>query len=286
MEEMIYTLLIIVTNSIVTIMFYKRMKLNFKKHLNEYVNYISKIETRLARPFEDFDPLGSAKEDWVVVTSSNREDKLVQTVQSIKAYEPDIKILVVDNGSNISTLNMLYELFQEKSIDKILLNQNADIPQWQKSFSMAQALKVLSLESIKSISWVDDDIKIYKPWIKDAEQIINQNRDHNIKIVNCMIDDLQEENHPTIKEIYFQDHKVKLKKSLNGAFFFTPVEFFKEAGMPPIAEGISSASVEDWYYSRQLQGRGWYAATIDCAVHLGYNESEREKLFNGKIKIR
>jgi len=250
-----------------------------KEQKDEFINYISQIERRISKPFKNFHNVHEESYAWVVVTSYNRHEDLKKTILSIRENEPDVKILVVDNGSDTETIELLYLLKKEAVIDKLLLNTKADVPQWQKSFSMAQAMNVLSVEHIQGgITWIDDDVIVKKPWIKISELIIEKLHKENIKIITCHNDQLQERFHPTEAIIPFHGYSIHLKSTFNGSFFYTPLSFLEIAGLPPFSEGYSAASVEDCYYSRRLMSYGWKVATIDCSTHIGYTNSHREKL--------
>ena len=77
---------------------------------------------------------------------------------------------------------------------------------------------------------------------------------------------------------FLNDEEILIKSSFNGAFFMLRLQDLMELGYPPINEGISDESVEDWYYTRQLKVRNWKVATINRCLHLGYNTSIRESL--------
>jgi len=286
MIEKVLLFSLLLVNVLIVIYVYKKFKIVLhhisQKHGEQqdtFIEYISKIERRISKPFKDFDNLHEESHMWVVVTSYNRNKDLKNTILSIRENEPEVKILVVDNGSDIETIDLLYLLKKEDLIDKLLLNTKADIPQWQKSFSMAQAMKVLSLEKIKDgITWIDDDIIVKNPWIKISESIIKEFDKEKIKIVTCHNDHIQEESHPTEGTLIFKGYSIHLKSSFNGGFFYTPLSFLKAAGLPPLSEGYSHASTEDWYYSRRLMAHGWKVATVNCSEHIGYERSHREKL--------
>jgi len=286
MIEITLLLMLLFLNILLAIYLYKRIKIILNhisqknhEHKQEFITYISKIESRISKPFQDFHNKQGEAYNWAVVTSYNRYKDLENTLLSIRRYEPKIKILVIDNGSEKNTIDLLYRFQKQNLIDKLLLNTNKDVPQWQKSFSMAQAMKLLSLENIQSgITWIDDDMIIKKPWIHISESIIENFSKEKIKIVTCHNDQVQEKIHPTEQIISFKGYSIHLKSSFNGSFFYTPISFLSTAGLPPFSEGYSEASVEDWYYSRRLMEKGWKVATIDCADHIGYDISHREKL--------
>ena len=155
MSEKILLLILLLLNIFIAIFLYKKLKsvlfhISHKHqiHQEEFIKYIAAIEKRISRPFKDFHNLEGDAYPWTVVTSYNRKENLKNTILSIRTHEPKTKILVIDNGSDIETINLIYYLKKESFIDKVLLNMKEDIPQWQKSFSMAQAMKLLSMEHI------------------------------------------------------------------------------------------------------------------------------------------
>lgn len=246
-----------------------------KKDYQAMLTYIAKIESRCAKPLEDF-KLTDKLDHWVIVISYNRPELIHTTITSIKANEPNIKVLVIDNGSDTKTIDTLIKLKQELMINKLVLNHHKEVPQWQKSFAISQALKLLNLESVATITIADNDIQVLKPWIHDAMEIYRNFSD--TKLICLMIDQEQNAVHPTEEVRHLNDEEILIKSSFNGAFFMLRLQDLMELGYPPINEGISDESVEDWYYTRQLKVRNWKVATINRCLHLGYNTSIRESL--------
>lgn len=237
-----------------------RNKNSLKKtsHINDI---IEKLEYR----FRNKQPCLTSNSDgvdWVAVINFQRAHLLKTTLMTLKQHEPNIKILVIDNGSDQQTTTALHQLFQEKKIDKLILNHHADIQQWQKSFSMHQAVNLLRSESVNSISFIDNDIEVTQPWLKAANKILRNNSD--IAIVNLMRNTHEDKIHPPIASLN-QHPEAVIKQSFNGAFFLVKLEFFKEYGLPPINEGISNASVEDWFYSRMIKQDNKVSACLNCA---------------------
>lgn len=263
---------------IASFLFYKKLKNKLNLYFEGFKkNYhlLSKLESRIHKPFIEFDEKNQ-KDNWLVITSFNRKEYLKLTIQSARKFEKDIKILVVDNGSSVDVLNDLYSCFESGQINKLILNKNNEVQQWQKSFSIAQAFKILSLESVRSITFSDDDILIEKPWLNSSENIL-QNIPSAL-FVNLMYDEIQDSVHQTIEQLEFDGETIKLKRSFNGSFFYFPLSAIKELGLPPINEGFGEPSVEDWYYSRLTDMKDRYIATVNKAKHLGYGDSVRENM--------
>lgn len=245
-----------------------------KKDYENILDFVSKIEKRAANPIEEFHNNEKQKEDWCIVISYNRSEWLKTTIESMNLHEPALKIIVIDNGSDYLTQMTITELFSKNKISKFLLNKNQDVPQWQKSFSISQAIKILTLESINTITISDDDIHVCGPWLEESKGIFEKIPE--AKIICLMDDEIQNKIHCTEKEIILNGSNIKIKSTFNCGFFIVQPETIKELGYPPICEGISQASVEDWYYSRQLKIRNWKIAFINKCIHLGYKKSIRE----------
>lgn len=248
---------------------------NYKDTVSKELTFLAAIENRICKPFKEFDT-NRQKEDWLVIFSYKRMELLIQTVRTAKANEPDIKILVIDNGSPQDLIDELNKLFQDGLINKLILNHNNEVLQWQKCFSIAQAFKILSLESVHSITFSDDDILVEKPWLKDSDNLLQRIPD--AIFISLMTDSIQEKVHKTISELTISGETVRLKKSFIGTFFYLPISAIDELGMPPFNEGIYEASVEDWFYSRLVESKGKIIPTINRCQHLGYASSIREAI--------
>ncbi len=253
---------------------YKYHRLN-KKIEDKFVDYISRIENRISKPFDEFNP-SERKEDWLLIISYNRKDLLMGAISSARQHEPSIKIAVVDNGSCEEVTKALHKSFDEGAIDKLVLNKHDDVPQWQKCLSIAQAMKLLSLQSVKSLTIMDDDILVEAPWLQISGKLTSEME--NVKFVSLMDDEIQDRIHKTLEKHTIDGELVKLKTSFIGTFFYIPVDSLIELGLPPFNEGIAEASVEDWYYSRLTKAKGWKIATINRCKHLGYAASIREAI--------
>lgn len=245
-----------------------------RQNLQYLFEVIAHVEQRLAKPVEEFSAAG-VKRDWAVVISYNRPQLLKTTVESMRQHEPDLAVLVVDNGSDRDTLSQLLELRAQGLVDKLLVNTHKHVPQWQKSFALCQAFKLLTVEGVASITVADDDLLVEKSWLRDARELC---RWRDVRLVCLHHDAIQAVSHATERVEMFAGEEVLIKSSFNGAFFYVQPEVLRELGYPPVGEGLSMAGLEDWYYSRQLAARKWKVATIQRAVHLGYDVSMRERL--------
>ncbi len=255
-------------------MVYKYHRLN-KKIEDKFIEYISKIENRISKPFTEFS-IDDAADDWACIISFNRSELVLQTIETAKKFEPTIKIIVIDNGSSAETIHTLVDAKIQGKIDKLVLNSHSDIKQWQKCFSIASAMKLLSLKPVKSITFIDDDILIEGAWLEFSNKLVNEIP--HVKMVSLMNDHIQENIHKTIEEVTIDNEVIKLKQSFIGTFFYFPIQSISDLGMPPFNEGISEASVEDWYYSRLITAKDWKIATINRCTHLGYSQSIREEI--------
>lgn len=228
----------------------------------EVFDIIQKMEYRSVTKVADLTHCSSGNH-WIVIINYQRMDILNEALSSIKKHEPSIKILVVDNGSDeLNTTNLIKKM-QSGQIDKLVCNQNHDIPQWQKSFSIHQAINLLRVEEVASVSIMDNDVIVKKPWLQCSGEILLNNKD--IVLVNLYRDKKQDHVHPPLSKIENVENAV-LKESFNGAFFMVYMSFFKEYGLPPINEGMGKASFEDWYFSRLINQDNKLTACLDCSI--------------------
>lgn len=290
----------IVTLSLLFGLFYFRTKKliykYFDRHKTEtqnFTKFIANIENRIKLPL-DIKPHSALaqdnnrnswceSEDWIVITSFNRGELLSKMIEKIKYFEQNIKIMVIDNGSQSQTISQLTDLKLQNKIDVLLLNNNLLTPQWQKSYSIAESMKLLTLRNCKTITIADDDIEISSQWLDISKKILEFDRE--VRLVNLLDDKIQENNHKTIEikklndtNSKSQDIEYKLKATFNGAFFTIKFDDLAALGLPPIGEGISESSVEDWYYSRLFIANNWKVAALNLNSHLGYNNSIRENI--------
>jgi hypothetical protein len=279
LELILLTLLILIVNGLVFWLFYIRTKrIIYKIRDTDHKSFktlLHRMEHRMAKPL----PYWSRKEHkqniWAVVFTYERLDMLKRTVASIRLHEPNLKILVVDNGSKDATVSTLADLHREGHIDKVLLNTHGDVPQWQKSFAFHQAVNLLSIEPVTHLVFFDDDIEVRRPFIDFALETMRELRPRGVRVVSLMHDWVQDTVHWTIETLTVDGEQVKLKKSFNGAMIFMPMESLDEFGLPPIGEGADEIGAEDWYFSRRLEALDGFAACADFAEHLGAVHSQR-----------
>jgi hypothetical protein len=273
------SLLTLIVNGLVFWLYYVRTKrIIFKIRDSDHDSFktlLYRIEHRLAKPL----PYWSRKEHqqniWAVVFTYERLEMLDRTLASIRRHEPSLKILVVDNGSKDDTVAGLGTYLREGKIDKVLLNTHSDVPQWQKSFALHQAVNLLSIEPVTHLMFFDDDIEVRAPFIDFALNTMRELGPRGARVVSLMHDARQDVVHQTIETVTIDGQLVKLKRTFNGAMVFMPMESLDEFGLPPIAEGADEIGAEDWYFSRRLIALNGYAACADFAEHLGEVQSQR-----------
>ncbi len=248
-------------NIMAFLLYYKRTKRilfryqDFARNENEKV--IRRIESRLIHSAPDFENSGGVHSTWAVMFTFDRKALAIRTVETLRKFEPELPLLVVDNGSSDGTPEALTQMLREGRIQKVLLNTHTDVPQWQKSFAFRQALKLLAMEYPSYIVWLDDDLEIIRPFLREGISLLEVLQQEKVKVINMTDNEEEERNHPTIKrlniEVCGRAEVIKVRPTFNGQFNIVSTEFFREFGFPPIAEGISELAGEDWFYSRQLQ---------------------------------
>ncbi|MBM3464079.1 MAG: glycosyltransferase family 2 protein [Armatimonadetes bacterium] len=214
----------------------------------------------------------------MVVFSYQRKEMLAQTIADLKTHEPALRILVVDNGSTDGTQDMLAAMLGDGRVDKLLLNRHEQVPQWQKGFALAQALGLLSLEPMDYLAWIDDDMRVNRPFVRSCANVLEKLQARKVRLVSLLVDDMQSRSHPPLETLVLDEIEVQIKESFNGAFVFAPVAFFAEFGLPPMGQGVNDVCIEDSYYSRLLQASGGLVAAIDASTHLGYRQSHRRPI--------
>ncbi|MFI5202709.1 MAG: glycosyltransferase, partial [Candidatus Kapaibacterium sp.] len=197
----------------------------------------------------------------------------------LRKHEPKLPILVIDNGSKDGTPEALTQMLLDGRIQKVLFNTHEDVPQWQKAFALKQGLKLLAMEYPAYIVWLDDDLEVTRPFVKEGIALLDALQRIKVKVINMTDNEEEERNHPTIERVnvtlFGVVEEIKIRPTFNGQFNICPAEFFRELGYPPIAEGISELAGEDWFYSRQLQNKGYRVAVFPAAKHIGFTNSKR-----------
>ncbi len=278
---------LVVLNIAAFLYFYKRTRrILFRSRdftREEVEKMFRRIENRLTWQAEEFHYRDGPIEAWAVMFTRDRLPLAMRTLQTLREHEPELPVLVIDNGSSDGTAEALAALHTTGRIQKLLLNNHADVPQWQKSFAVAQSLKLLALQRPKWIVWLDDDLEITRPFLKNGITLLERLEVGHIKVVTLMDDEDQTRNHPALRyepvELTSGAETIKIRTSFNGAFNLFPASFFQELGYPPIAEGIDELGSEDWFYSRQMQSRGYLAAVLPSATHVG-KRSKRVEMSN------
>ncbi len=266
-------------------LYYKRTKRLLHRNREEMQGAVNaafiRVENRLVRGMPEFEGNRDNSKTWAIMFTFNRKDMAVRTLATLRRHEPNLPILVIDNGSTDGTRHALAELLEKGEINKVLLNTFKDVPQWQKSFAINQALKLLSLESPAYIAWLDDDLEIERPFVAPAIHLLSTLREERIKAISMLDNDVEERNHPTVKRIQVDlpagPEEIKIRSTFNGGFNFYSTSFFSEFGAPPIGQGFHEWGVEDWYYSRRLQAMDYRVAIFVAAAHVGH-ESKREEM--------
>jgi glycosyltransferase involved in cell wall biosynthesis len=266
--------------------YYKRTKRLLHRNREEMRSSVDeafiRIENLLVRGMTEFETKPDESKTWAIMFAFNRKDMAQRTLTTLRAQEPILPILVIDNGSTDGTREMLLDLLKKGEIDKLLLNSFRDVPQWQKSFAITQALKLLSLERPAYLVWLDDDLEIERPFVQTAISLLSILHEERVKVISMTDNEVEERNHPTIKQIRVElpsgAEEIKIRPTFNGQFDFFSTSFFRELGAPPIGQGFHQWGIEDWYYSRRLQAMDYRAAIFIAADHVGHNKSMREQV--------
>lgn len=254
MQSAIILILQICTVAMVILLIQRiyRLKPHIKQN-NRTTQLIEKIEyrLRLREPTINARPHNSnhtAPEDWVIVINYQRLAALQKTIASIQHHQPQAKILVVDNGSEPAVTQNILKMHHGQKIHKIIFNQHADTPQWQKSFAIGQAVNLLRQHTVRSITCMDNDVLATSAWIEHDLKLLQQEAD--LVLVTHISNHRENKQHPAQGKI--AQSAAVYKQSFNGAFFLVTPDFFQHYGLPPIHEGKQDTGYEDWYYSRLI----------------------------------
>jgi hypothetical protein len=278
-EVFLLALLILIINGLIFWIYYVRTRrIIWKIRENDQMSFrtlLSRIENRLAKPLPYYSRSEHEENIWAVVFTYERLHMLERTLASIRKHEPSLKILVVDNGSHDETVPTLARYLREGKVDKLLLNTHGDVPQWQKSFALHQAVNLLAIEPVTHLVLFDDDIEVRQPFIEFSLRAMEQLRPRGVRLLSLMHDWIQNTVHYTEETLTIEGHEVRLKRTFNGAFLFMPLTSLDEFGLPPIREIPDQIGAEDWYFSRRLEALDGLVACVDLAEHLGEVESQR-----------
>jgi hypothetical protein len=282
MDILWIALLIFVVNGLVFWLYYARTKRIIwrirESDVDLFKQLLSKVEHRLAKPLPYYDDSKTETNVWAVVFTYQRADLVKRTLESLRRNEPTLKILVVDNGSDIDTQRELLGLHSGGAFNKLLLNRHEDVPQWQKGFAFHQAVNLLAVERPSHLFFLDDDVEVRKPFLQSALSILQELTHKRVGVLSLLTDEEQNKHHPTLERITVQGHEVQIKPTFNGAFFIASMETLNDLGMPPIAEGSNRWAAEDWYFSRRLMALDLRAGCLDMADHLGHGDSVRMRM--------
>ena len=221
-----------------------------------------------------------AGKTWVLVVTRDRPELTRRTFEALfSSTSAAFEAMVIDNGSQPETLHFLTGLLASGRISRLILNRDGTVPQWQKSYSIAQGFHLLAEEVCDYFAWLDNDIEVQPGWLETAVRILSSTNGQ-FPIVSLCNDAEQDRVHPVAKEMHIAGCPVKLKKTSNGALWVMKRSFFSKFGLPPIGMGITNMGVEDWHYSRLMQqSRSFFAVVDGLARHLGTEESAREKAY-------
>jgi hypothetical protein len=213
---------------------------------------------------------------WLLMTVRDRADLTAGSIDLIrKTAGDDLGLIVVDNGSEQTTRDMLLSEFATGRIQRLLFNPPY-IPQWQKCYAIRQALGLLKEtgEPVEYFGWIDNDLHLNHGWLQLSLKILATRP--GIEVVSlCSCDPTQEKHHPTVTTEIIDGAEVHLKRTANGAFWIMRWSFFERYGLPPIGLGITDEGTEDWYYLNILKAEKEprFACPAWMAKHLGYDQS-------------
>lgn len=279
MELLLLSFLVLIVNGLVFWLYYTRTKRIIwrirESGLDSIRDILGRIEHRMAKPLPYWMGMPTDRNVWAVIFTYDRHDLLTRTIASLHRHEPDLKIMVVDNGSHDKTIVELAHLKEAGIVNRILLNRHEDIPQWQKSYAFHQAVNLLMIEQPSHLLFLDDDVEAREPFLQTALTALHDLQDKKVKIVSLLTDDEQNKNHETLEMLKIHGHDLRLKRTFNGAFFLMTTETLNELGLPYVAEGSDEIAAEDWYFSRRLMTLDYRVACFDMAEHLGAVNSKR-----------
>lgn len=259
---------------------YKLAALNKKEAEELVTRHFARIEHRMAQGHEMAGiPNGQF---WLVVCTLNRKEYLAQALQSLRQYEPECRLLVVDNGSTDGTREYLARCMEDGTVNKVLLNRYTDVPQWQKAYGLQQAFRLLALEECEYVGWMDDDVRVYRPFVATVRNLLASLEKERVRLVSLLTDERQNAVHETLEHRTVDGTDVRIKNSFNGAFVCFRAELLREIGLPPLREGCDNLASEDWYYSRLFGEKKFTVAALDFAEHMGAQDSMRVQTTHGE----
>lgn len=189
---------VLVINLAIFWVYYVRTKKVVQKvadlHGSVSLRLFARIEQRLAHKLQ-YRPIptgGVAM--WAIIATYTRQALLERTLRSLRKHEPDVKILVIDNGSEDDTPTFLAQACTDGLVDKVVLNKHEDVPHWQKAFNIHQAMALLSMEPLSHVIILDDDVEVSRPFIGHSLALLSRT-DVHVSLVSLLTDDEQNANH-------------------------------------------------------------------------------------------
>jgi glycosyltransferase involved in cell wall biosynthesis len=217
-----------------------------------------------------------APDVWLCVITKGRLALTRQCIASLQEQRsPRLRLIAVDAGSTDGTPGYLEELKGQGVLQALLLNPPGSLPQWQKNAAIEQFARFLGQRAYAYAGWVDNDVVLKGGWLEAAFECF-ESGPGRVEVVSLFSDAEQERVHPTVEELSVGSHRLRLKRSANGAAWLFRRGFFERHGPPPVGAGITEASVEDWHYSRVLHSKGLLFGVLEgYAEHIGAADSAR-----------
>jgi len=212
---------------------------------------------------------------WICMIVKNRLEFTVKSLEALIAAQGHYKIMVIDNGSDEKTLRYLYHKFEKGNIDRLLFNK--DVPQWQKSYAITQAVKMLEMEEYEYFAWIDNDVVVEPHWDEVAVELLKV----GYQVSSFCCDNTQKRFHGDGIEKEHNKIKFNERDTANGALWLVRKNFFSIYGTPPICKGINRQGSEDWFYVDEFKRRkiyGGFATFNTYARHIGASDSEKGRV--------
>lgn len=222
---------------------------------------------------------------WFCMPVREREDLTRRTLDALwNVTDPTLCGLVaVDCGSEGAVREYLFDEHKAGRIDRLILNKVGTVPQWQKCYAIRQALGMLEMAGWNFFGWIDNDVEVRTGWLETMQAVLREMPE--VEIVAGHQDEQHEKSHPTVETRSLQDGTtVRLKRTCNGPLWMMRRHFFSHRGLPPVFRAKCEEGVEDWHYSRMLEGEETPRfGVVDVADHIGYDDSQRLKVARGVV---
>ena len=222
---------------------------------------------------------------WILITVRGRAELTGKCLASLLHGTPgEYRLIVVDNGSRDKTLDGLYQLFRDGKIHRLICNKVNTVPQWEKSYAIAQAVRLIADEPYDYFAWIDNDVVMKSGWLAAAQLVLETQKD--VEVCSLHNDTIQEKRHKTVRTVRVGPYSARIKLTANGAAWVMRKGFFEKYGLPPIGLGVNREGTEDWFYSDKLQadGRPRFAIIDGYAEHLGYKQSIKREVIAANKK--